>query len=184
MKSLRSKSTKAFPFLLSALALAVGITAIGCSDNDDKTTTAPNTSQRQQSVAQIIAGTSQLSTLNSALAATNLDSVLNTTGPFTVFAPTDSAFAKLPAGLLDTLLAHPDSLLRPLLLYHVASGALTTTQIADSTQITTLQGSPISVSVVNGKVVLNNTAQLTTTDIIASNGIVHIINAVLIPPAR
>ncbi|MEZ4799234.1 MAG: fasciclin domain-containing protein [Flavobacteriales bacterium] len=98
----------------------------------------------------------------------------------TVFAPTDAAFDALPAGALAALLADNDAL-TDALLYHVAAGTYMSGDLSDGQMITMLQGQDVTVSI-SGSVMINN-AVVTTADVVASNGVVHVIDAVLLPPA-
>lgn len=129
------------------------------------------------SIVEIATGNSAFSTLVGALQSANLVSALQGEGPFTVFAPTNAAFAKLSA------LPSGDAL-REVLLYHVASGRFTAAQLLQAGEVTTLQNRKIRVERRGNEVVLNGMVRVTTADIPASNGIVHIIDAVLIPPAH
>ena len=103
-------------------------------------------------------------------------------GPFTVFAPTDEAFAALPAGTLDGLLADPEAL-KQILLYHVVSGKVTAATSSSLTSADSVEGSPIAIAVKDGKVYLNDSAQVVATDVMASNGVIHVIDQVILPPA-
>ena len=103
-------------------------------------------------------------------------------GPFTVFAPTDDAFAALPAGTLDKLLADPAAL-KQVLLYHVVSGKVTSDKVVDLTSADSVEGAPIAITVKDGKVYLNGSTQVVTPDVQASNGVIHVIDHVLLPPA-
>ena len=128
-------------------------------------------------------GAGTFKTLLAAATAAGLVDTLKGPGPFTVFAPTDEAFAALPAGTLDGLLKDPEAL-KKILLYHVVSGAVTADQVVGMTSADTVEGSPIAISVKDGKVYLNDTTQVVTTDIMASNGVIHVIDKVLLPPAN
>jgi transforming growth factor-beta-induced protein len=119
-------------------------------------------------------------TLAAALEAAGLVETLKGAGPFTVFAPTDEAFAKLPAGTVEALLKDPKAL-GDILKYHVVSGKVMSTDAAKLTEAKTVQGSPIKISVKDGKVYIND-AQVTTADIETSNGVIHVIDTVLLPP--
>jgi transforming growth factor-beta-induced protein len=119
-------------------------------------------------------------TLLTALNATNLTDTLNGEGTFTVFAPPDEAFAALPKGTLDALLKDPIKL-KKILLYHVAGQRLMAKDVVNMTNITTLEGQNVPVKVTGQEVYVGN-AKITKTDINASNGVIHVINAVLIPP--
>ncbi len=120
-------------------------------------------------------------TLLAAVRAAGLVDTLNGPGPFTVFAPTDAAFAKLPAGTLNSLLANPDQL-RQILLYHVVSGRVLAADVVGLSSATSVQGSPIAISVSGGQVTLNGNSRVIATDITASNGVIHVIDTVILPP--
>ena len=133
------------------------------------------------SVVDIIVGSPDHTILETAVIAAELADDLSGDGPFTVFAPTDAAIGNLPAGTLDALLADPTGALANVLLYHVLSGKVLSTDLSDGMTATTLQGKDITVKIVDGNVFIND-AQVTVADIEASNGVVHVIDAVLIPP--
>mmetsp|Transcript_32065 Transcript_32065/g.45579 ORF Transcript_32065/g.45579 Transcript_32065/m.45579 type:complete len:740 (-) Transcript_32065:422-2641(-) len=133
-----------------------------------------------------VAASNGFNTLIAAIAAANLTSVLQGEGPFTIFAPTDAAFDKLPSGTLDSLLADPATLAR-ILQYHVISGRIESGDLKEGA-VATLEGQNIDVDFqyiffffLNG-IVLNGESEVITTDIKASNGIIHSIDEVLIPP--
>jgi len=141
--------------------------------------------QAQTATADIVdtaVAAGQFTTLAKALQAAGLVDTLKSGGPFTVFAPTDAAFAKLPAGTLDSLLANP-SALKTVLTYHVVHGAVPASQVVGLTSATPIEGEAISIAIVNGTVVLNGSSKVITTDIMASNGIIHVIDSVLLPPS-
>jgi transforming growth factor-beta-induced protein len=122
-------------------------------------------------------------TLVKAVQAAGLVDTLKGAGPFTVFAPTDDAFAKLPAGTLDALLKDPAKL-KDILLYHVVSGkvmAADAVKMDGKTAETALKGKSIKITVKDGKVMLNDSAAVAKADIEASNGVIHVIDAVLLP---
>jgi uncharacterized surface protein with fasciclin (FAS1) repeats len=121
-------------------------------------------------------------TLVAAVQAAGLVDALKGEGPFTVFAPTDEAFAKLPAGTIDALLADPSGDLTQILLYHVVPGKVMAADVSDGLEATTLQGKPVKFSVRDGQVFIND-AQVVATDIETSNGVIHVIDSVILPPA-
>ncbi len=125
-----------------------------------------------------LAGQAGFTTLTAAIEAAGLAGTLNGAGPFTVFAPTDEAFAKLPAGTLEKLLADKDALTK-VLLYHVASGSVYAKQVVDLRNATTLNGEKIAINIDGG--VMVNDANVIKTDVEASNGVIHVIDTVLIP---
>jgi len=121
-------------------------------------------------------------TLLAALDAAGLTETLKGAGPFTVFAPTDDAFAALPAGTLDALLADP-SALASILTYHVVSGEVTAEQVVGLDSAVTVNGAAISISVDNGKVMIDD-ATVVATDVFATNGVIHVIDKVILPPTQ
>lgn len=120
-------------------------------------------------------------TLATALEAAGLVSTLQGEGPFTVFAPTDEAFAKLPAGTLEALLADKEALTR-ILTFHVVPGAVTASQVVDLSSAPTVAGIDAPIEVRHGEVFVAG-AKVSTTDVRASNGVIHIIDSVMLPPA-
>ncbi len=122
-------------------------------------------------------------TLLAAAKAAGLVETLQGEGPFTVFAPTDEAFAALPDGTLDSLLADPEAL-KQILLYHVVKGAVTADQVVGLSSADSVEGSPIAIAVKDGTVYLNDAAQVTATDIKAANGVIHVIDQVILPPTN
>lgn len=165
-----------------ALVLALGMAA--CQNNDapvtDVDTTATMTNAGN-TVVDVAMSDPQFSTLVAALQATGLDQSLQGAGPFTVFAPTNDAFAKLGAQVDTLLLDKNRDQLRAILMYHVADGNMTATDVTGMNTLTTMGGT-VNVSNSNGTVMLNNAATVTATDIPASNGVIHVIDTVLIPP--
>ena len=133
-------------------------------------------------IVQVATEAGSFKTLLTAAEAAGLVETLQGDGPFTVFAPTDAAFAALPAGTLDGLLADTEAL-KKVLLYHVVQGAVTADQVVGLTSADSVEGSPIAISVKDGTVYLNDSAKVVTTDVMASNGVIHVIDAVILPPA-
>ena len=132
-------------------------------------------------VVDIIVNSEDHNTLEAAVTAAGLVETLNGDGPFTVFAPTDSAFAALPEGTVETLLMDPTGELANILLYHVVGGDVRSTDLSDGMTATTVLGKDITVTI-NETGVFINDAQVTVADIEADNGVVHVIDAVLLPP--
>ncbi len=116
-----------------------------------------------------------------AVQAAGLVDALQGEGPFTVFAPTDAAFAKLPAGTVEGLLKDPKALSN-ILLYHVLSGEVKAAAVKDGLTAKTLQGSPVSFKIMDGKPMIND-ANIVGTDIMTSNGVIHVIDSVILPPS-
>jgi uncharacterized surface protein with fasciclin (FAS1) repeats len=118
-------------------------------------------------------------TLVTAVQAAGLESVLRGEGPFTVFAPTDAAFAKLPAGTVESLLKDKEKL-ASILTYHVVAGEVLAKDVVKLTSAKTVNGQSAKVSVRDGKVMIDN-AQVVTTDIRTKNGVIHVIDTVILP---
>ncbi len=129
----------------------------------------------------VAAGT--FNTLATALTAAGLIDTLKGAGPFTVLAPTDDAFAKIPQADLDALLADKAKL-TAVLTYHVIAGNVPAATVVTLTEADTVEGSKLAIAVVDGGVVLNGTSHVTATDIAASNGVIHVIDSVLMPTAH
>ncbi|MFN4771378.1 MAG: fasciclin domain-containing protein, partial [Gemmatimonas sp.] len=133
-----------------------------------------------QTITQTAAATPQLSTLVTALQAAELTGTLSGTGPFTVFAPVNDAFAALPAGVVQRLLETGNrAILSKLLTFHVVPGRITASQLQNGQTLTTVEGTTLPVTVANGVVTVGG-ARVTTADINASNGVVHLIDGVLL----
>jgi uncharacterized surface protein with fasciclin (FAS1) repeats len=121
-------------------------------------------------------------TLAKALGAAGLVETLKGPGPFTVFAPTDAAFAKLPAGTLEKLLADKAELTK-ILTYHVVAGNVQAADVVKLKSAKTVEGQDVKISVM-GKSVMVNNANVVKTDVEASNGVIHVIDTVILPPAK
>jgi LPXTG-motif cell wall-anchored protein len=134
-----------------------------------------------ESIAEVATNAGTFGTLLQAATAAGLDTALAdcTAGPFTVFAPTDDAFAAVDADLLAAALADPNGLLTEILEYHVVPGIVPAADVVAATSLTTAQGADIAVN----NTVLNGSVNITTTDLFACNGVVHVIDAVLLPPS-
>ncbi len=132
-------------------------------------------------VVDIIVNSENHTTLEAAVVAAGLVETLQGDGPFTVFAPTDAAFAALPAGTVESLLEDPTGMLKDILLYHVVSGKAMSTDLSDGQMIETVLGKDVTVKITADGVYINN-AMVTVADLEAENGVVHVIDAVLLPP--
>jgi transforming growth factor-beta-induced protein len=131
-------------------------------------------------IVEIAIGDNRFTTLVAAVKAANLVETLKGKGPFTVFAPTDDAFKKLPAGTVEGLLKDIPTL-KNILLFHVVSGKVMAADVVKLESANTVLGKPVAVKVTNGKVTVND-ANVVITDIEASNGVIHVIDSVLLPP--
>jgi len=167
----------------------IAVTLVACSDDTTteenmvaETSTAPQAEQTQEeskTIVDIAVEDGRFTTLVTALQAAELDSVLAGEGPFTVFAPTDDAFGKLPEGTIASLLETIPAL-KNILLYHVVSGNVLAADVVTLESAVTLQGQTVSISVMGGVVKIND-SQVVITDIQGSNGIIHVIDTVLLP---
>ena len=154
-----------------ALAAAVGFLAISAGFAADK----------EKDIVDTAVAAGDFKTLATALKAADLVETLKGKGPFTVFAPTDAAFAKLPSGVLDDLLKPENKKkLADILTYHVVSGKVMAADVVKLTKAKTVEGTDVSIKVAGGKVTVND-AKVVTTDIACTNGVIHVIDTVLLP---
>jgi uncharacterized surface protein with fasciclin (FAS1) repeats len=183
----------------AAAVLALGACGSSSDDSADATpttaaempttTAAPDTAVAPaQTVVEIAAGNPDFSTLVSAVEAVGLAETLSGDGPFTVFAPTNAAFEALPAGTLESLLKPAnEQQLTDILTYHVVPATVMAKDVEPG-DVTTVNGATFEVAAENGGVTITDgeggTAKVVTTDIVASNGVIHVIDAVLIPPTE
>jgi uncharacterized surface protein with fasciclin (FAS1) repeats len=175
--------------LLAPLALVGLLVSCGGDDSDVASTEAPMTSEatteepteEATDIVTIASGNDDFSTLVAAVAAAGLVETLQGEGPFTVFAPTNDAFAALPAGLVDKLLLPENKdLLVQILTYHVVSGAVMAADVTAG-DVPSVEGQNITVTTNDNGVQVNG-ANVVTADIVASNGVIHVIDAVILPP--
>lgn len=157
-------------FAVAALALAVPVSAQYAASNEMP--------PADKNIVEIAAASGSFNTLVAAVKAAGLVDALSAEGPFTVFAPTDEAFAKLPAGTVEALLADKEKL-TAILTYHVVAGTVTAKDVMGMTSATTAQGGKLSFDTSNG--VMVNNAKVVKADVMASNGVIHVIDTVLIP---
>ena len=172
--------------------LALGLLGAGAGVADAGASTAAMTSgttaTSSKNIVQIAAHNPQFSTLVAAVKAAGLVNTLEGAGPFTVFAPTNHAFAALPKGTLKTLLKPANKAeLAAILTYHVVPGAVQSSDITPGEVVKTVNGATFTVNDANGKLTITDgkgqTVQIVKTNIIAKNGVIHVINGVLFPPA-
>ncbi len=137
---------------------------------------------QKKTVVDVVVNSKDHQTLEAAVIAAELADDLSGEGPFTVFAPTDAAFEALPEGTVDALLKDPKGDLAKILLYHVVAGNAMSTDLSNGQSIATLNGDNIDIQIKDGKVYIDK-ARVTSADIKTDNGIVHVIDAVMIPSA-
>jgi uncharacterized surface protein with fasciclin (FAS1) repeats len=178
--------TRTLAVALAATTLLLA--ACGSSSSTAATTAAPTTAAATTApaapagdIVAVAAGNPDFSTLVAAVKAAGLVETLQGAGPFTVFAPTNEAFAKLPAGLVDKLLlpANKDILVK-ILTYHVLAGNVMAADVKPG-DVKSVEGSPIAIAIDGSTVTLNKTTKVTATDVAASNGVIHVIDSVLVP---
>lgn len=181
------------------LASVAALSLIACAAETPAEDTAADTTAvapepiTAGTIVEVAQGNDTFSTLVAAVTAAELGETLSGTGPFTVFAPTNDAFAKLPAGTVEKLTTEDKETLKAILTYHVVEGAVDaatlTTAIGEAGEagyaVKTVGGGTLTAKIVDGGVVLTdaagNTSKVTSTDVMASNGIVHVIDTVLMP---
>lgn len=138
---------------------------------------------QSKNIVELAVGNENLSTLVAAVKAGGLVETLQSAGPFTVFAPTNEAFAALPEGTLEMLLKpeNKDKLVA-VLTYHVVGAKVMSTDLSNGQKAATVQGEEVTVSIYGGKVSISG-AEVVAADVAASNGVVHVINKVILPPS-
>ena len=179
-----------------AVAAALTLTLAACGDSTDEATSEPTETVSEEmaeesdemaeepagvgTVVDVAANTDGFSTLVTAVTEADLVDTLNGEGPFTVFAPTDEAFAALPPGVLDALLLPENQeTLAKILTYHVVPGQVMAADIADG-DVATVEGQTVALSTADGVTV--NGATVIQADVVADNGVIHVIDAVILPP--
>ncbi len=137
---------------------------------------------RDKNIVENASLASNVTTLVAAVKAADLATTLSGTGPFTVFGPTNAAFAKLPAGTVDTLLKPENKgQLVKILTYHVVSGRYMAADLKDGMTLKSIEGEDLTFTQKDGKWWINGTAQIETADVVSSNGVTHVIDTVLLP---
>lgn len=187
-------------FNLFAVA-AMSLSIISCGNNEstettetvDTTVTAPEPMQEEgvmvggammvpsKNIVENASGSSEHTTLVAAVTQAGLVETLSGAGPFTVFAPTNASFDALPAGAVENLMKDENKAkLSNVLTYHVVPGALKAADLQDGQKLKTVQGEELTVMIKDGKVMIGG-AEVTTADVVSSNGVTHVINKVLMP---
>jgi uncharacterized surface protein with fasciclin (FAS1) repeats len=165
-----------------AVAVPVGVAgaAVAGASSDGGGAPAARAAQ-SKTIVGVAAGDKQFSTLVKLVKSAGLAGTLSK-GSYTVFAPTNAAFAKVPKATLDAL-AKDKAMLKAVLTYHVVKGRVPASKVVKLKSAKTVEGSSVKISVKGGKVYLNGSTRVTKTDVKASNGIIHVINKVLLPPS-
>lgn len=182
--------------LITALAVvaSLSVVAAACSSDDTSSTDATDTAESAspvettETVTDVVAGNEDFSTLLAAVEAAGLGETLAGEGPFTVFAPTNEAFEALPEGTVETLVKPKnEELLGSILTYHVVPGEIMAADV-ESGEVTTVNGATFTVEATDAGVSITdgqgNEVEVVTTDIVTSNGVIHVIDGVLLPPEK
>ena len=169
--------------MITALALAA-VLACGCTSPAEEpagNTTNETPAVENLSIAEVLARDGNFSTFLQAFEAAGLTRTVDGPGPYTVFAPTDEAFEQVPDAMMEGLFNDPRGALAEIALYHMVPGRYTVSDLAANTTVATVQGSPASVDASGGEVAVGGAAVIRA-DIPAANGIVHVIDGVMVPP--
>jgi uncharacterized surface protein with fasciclin (FAS1) repeats len=192
MKTARTSRLRQASVLAAAGLATLAVAITGCGGDETAaaeppaqtmamdTPMADTSAAAETNIVETAVAAGQFKTLTSLLQQTGLDKTLAESGPYTVFAPTDKAFAKVPKKTLDTLAANPDQL-KAVLLYHVADGEVKAADVATMSSVATLNGASLPIKA-NDSVVRVAGAKVIQADVMASNGVIHVIDGVLIPP--
>lgn len=165
--------------VLATVVLATALTLSACG-SDSETASETSTPASVGTIVDVAVGAGNFTTLVAAVTAADLVETLSGEGPFTVFAPTDEAFAALPAGLLDALLLPENkAILAQILTYHVVAGKVMAADVTAG-DVATVEGSTIKLATEGGVTV--NGAKVVAADVAADNGVIHAIDAVILPP--
>jgi uncharacterized surface protein with fasciclin (FAS1) repeats len=166
--------------LIMASMAVLSIALVGCSDDDESNPITSSAPSQTMDIVETAAAAGNFTTLLAAVEAAGLVDALKSEGPLTVFAPTDDAFAALPEGTLEALLQDTDAL-TAILTYHVVPGAVTAEQVVTLSNAATLNGAEVTITVTGEGGVMVDNANVIVTDIEATNGIIHVIDAVIVP---
>lgn len=173
MKALRRSA-------FAAIAIATALTLSACGSDAETVSEEITEPVSVGTIVDVAVGAGNFGTLVAAVTAADLVETLSGEGPFTVFAPTDEAFAALPAGVLDALLLPENkAVLAQILTYHVVSGMVMAADVTDG-DVATVEGQNVTLSTMGGVTV--NGAKVIAADVMASNGVIHAIDAVILPP--
>ena len=172
--------------IVIALLVAVPLVLAACGSSSDDSTPAasPSPSMAAKDIVDTAVAAGDFKTLVTAVTSAGLVDTLKGTGPYTVFAPTDAAFDAVPKKTLAALLADPNVALKDVLTYHVVAGKVMSSDLTDGQVITTVNGAPLTVTIKSDGTVMVGDATVVTADIETSNGVIHVIDTVLVPPSK
>ena len=171
--------------IVIALLVAVPLVLAACGSSSEEATPAasPSPSMAANDIVDTAVAAGDFGTLVTAVKAASLVETLKAAGPYTVFAPTDAAFDAVPKTDLAALLADPNVALKDVLTYHVVAGKVMASDLSDGMMIDTVNGAQLEVKINADGTVMINDATVVTADIETSNGVIHVIDTVLLPPA-
>jgi transforming growth factor-beta-induced protein len=174
--------------ILAVVALmVVPLVIAACGSTTDEAAApapSPSPTMEQKDIVDTAVGAGSFTTLVSAVQAAGLEETLRGAGPYTVFAPTDEAFAAVPKETLDALLADPKGALTDVLTYHVVAGKAMSNGLSDGMQVETVNGQPLTITIADDGTVMVNDAKVVTADIETANGVIHVIDKVLVPSSK
>jgi transforming growth factor-beta-induced protein len=169
--------------VVALMVVPLVIAACG-TDTEEAASPSPSPTMAAKDIVDTAVEAGSFTTLVSAVQAAGLEETLRGEGPYTVFAPTDDAFAAVPQETLDALLADPQGALTDVLTYHVAAGKVMSTDLSDGMMIETVNGESLEVTIKDDGTVMIGDATVVTADIETSNGVIHVIDTVLVPPSK
>ncbi len=170
--------------VVALMVVPLVIAACGSSTEEAASPSpSPSATMPQKDIVDTAVEAGSFTTLVSAVQAAGLEETLRGEGPYTVFAPTDEAFAAVPKETLDALLADPKGALTDVLTYHVVPGKVMSTDLSDGMQAETVNGQPLDITIKDDGTVMVNGATVVTADIETANGVIHVIDTVLVPPS-
>jgi len=169
--------------LMVVALMVVPLVIAACGTSDEAASPSPSPTMAAKDIVDTAVEAGSFTTLVSAVQAAGLEETLRGEGPYTVFAPTDDAFAAVPQETMDALLADPTGALADVLTYHVVPGKVMSTDLSDGMMVETVNGESLKITVNADGTVMVGDATVTTADIETSNGVIHVIDTVLVPPS-
>jgi uncharacterized surface protein with fasciclin (FAS1) repeats len=176
---------KRYIILMVVALMVLPIVIAACSsDTEEAAEPSPAPTMPLKDIVDTAVEAGSFTTLVSLVQAAGLEETLRGEGPYTVFAPTDDAFAAVPQETLDALAADPEGALTDVLTYHVVAGKVMSTDLSDGMMAETVNGESLEITINDDGSVMVNDANVVTADIETANGVIHVIDAVLIPPSK
>jgi len=176
---------KRWSLVLAVVAvLTVPFVIAACGEEEEAASPSPSATMAQKDIVDTAIEAGSFTTLVSAVQAAGLEETLRGEGPYTVFAPTDDAFAAVPKKTMDALLEKPKGALTDVLTYHVVPGKVMSTDLSDGMMVKTVNGESLKITIKEDGTVMVGDAMVVTADIETSNGVIHVIDTVLVPPSK